>query len=33
MVQLGKRGQFEVTLYKVQNGNMQTEAINENDLF
>ena len=29
----GQYGQFEVTLYKVQNGNMQTEAINENDLF
>jgi hypothetical protein len=29
----GQYGQFEVTLYKVQNGNMQTESINENDLF
>lgn len=29
----GQYGQYEVTLYKVQNGNMQTEAINENDLF
>ena len=29
----GQYGQFEVTLYKVQNGNMQTETINENDLF
>ena len=29
----GQYGQYEVTLYKVQNGNMQTEAINENGLF
>lgn len=29
----GQYGQYEVTLYKVQNGNMQTESINENDLF
>ena len=29
----GQYGQFEVTLYKVQNGNMQTETINENELF
>lgn len=29
----GRYSQGEVTLYKVQNGNMQTEAINENELF
>ncbi len=29
----GQYGQYEVTLYKVQNGNMQTEVINENELF
>ena len=29
----GQYGQYEVTLYKVQNGNMQTEYINENELF
>ena len=29
----GRYSQGEVTLYKVQNGNMHTEAINENDLF
>lgn len=29
----GQYCQYEVTLYKVHNGNMQTESINENDLF
>lgn len=29
----GRYSQGEVTLYRVENGNMQTEAINENDLF
>ena len=29
----GRYSRGEITLYKVQNGNMQTEAINENDLF
>ena len=29
----GEYAQYEVTLYKVQNGNMQTETINENELF
>ena len=29
----GKYGSYEVTLYTVQNGNMQTEAISPSDLF
>lgn len=29
----GQYGQYEVTLYKVENGNMHTETINENELF
>ena len=29
----GKYGEYEITLYKVENGNMQTEMINENELF
>jgi len=29
----GKYGTYEVTLYKVQNGNMHTQNIDENDLF
>lgn len=29
----GRYSQGEITLYKVQDGNMQTESINENDLF
>ena len=29
----GQYGEYEVTLYKVQNGNMRTEPIKENDLF
>ena len=29
----GQYGEYEVTLYKVENGNMQTEIINEKELF